>query len=364
MQTPPFSAMFDQWQNYQKSYMDAWKSMAETSIPGQQSGNPWTEAIDKWWQTLSKQSVPAGSQDLFSTLIDQSKTFFNMASTINNSLNDAIKVQGNGGDWEKVITKTFDGLRSTLAAGNSSFPMELWRKFIIEQFQSPGDLIPDFIKQFQNTEKQVLNIPAIGQSREKQEQLQKLTQEMSEYQVACGEYIEVHTKIGNLAVDLLQEKIKAMVSKNEFPDSYRAIYDLWVDCYEEVYADAVMQPEYNKAYSDLVNSLMSVTVTYRELQDDALEACGMPSRREIDTLHRRVHEERREKMKMRAEIQAIKAQLLNVGAGNAAKSESSPKTADSSDSAQEPKAATPRRRTTTRRTSAAAEKSNTTSSSK
>ncbi|MGR9106674.1 MAG: poly(R)-hydroxyalkanoic acid synthase subunit PhaE [Gammaproteobacteria bacterium] len=363
MQTPPLSAVFDQWQKYQKSYLDAWKSMAESSISANPAGNPWTDALERWWLSLSEQSVPAGSKDLFSTLIEQGKTFFNMASSINGSLKDAMNIRSTGGDWEKVIARTFDGLRGTLAAGSSSFPVEMWRKFIIEQFQSPGDLIPDFVKKFQDTEHLLLNMPAVGQSREKQEQLQKLTREISDYRVACGEFIEVQTKIGNLAVDLLQDEIKEMFSKGEYPESYRAIYDLWVDCYEEVYADAVMQPEYNKAYSDMVNSLMNLTVTYRGLQDDALEASGMPSRRELDTLYKRFQEERRERFKMRAEIASLKEQIKQIGEGSSAPSEATTQSPATTEAKSEP-ATPPRRRTSTRRTTVAAEKSTIPSSTK
>ncbi len=346
MQTPPFSAMFDQWQNYQKSYMDAWQSMAESSISGKQPGNPWTDALDKWWQSLSNQTASA-SPNLFSMMLEQSKTFFNMASLINGSLGEAWKVKGKGGDWEKVISKTFDGLRGTLTAGCSTFPVELWRKLIIEKFQSPGDLVPDFIKKLQDKENLILNMPAIGMSREKQEVVQKLAKEVTEYQIACGEFMEVQTKIGNLAVDLMQEEICEMFSAGEYPESYRAIYDLWVDCYEEVYADAVMQPEYNTAYSDMVNSFMSLTLIYRQLQDGTLEACGMPSRRELDTLHRRFQEERREKHKMRSEIEALKEQVKQLEAyatANAAAKNSPPvESASKPAASQRPRGASPRR---------------------
>ncbi|MGH8549870.1 MAG: poly(R)-hydroxyalkanoic acid synthase subunit PhaE [Methylococcales bacterium] len=361
MQTPPFSALFDQWQNYQKSYMDTWQSIAKSSIAGNQPGNPWAEALDKWWKGLSNHTATE-SLDVFSRLVDQSRTFFNMASAIKGSLSEAMNVQSNGGDWEKVISKTFDGLRGTLAAGTSSFPMELWHKFVIERFQSPGDLLPDFIKQFQGTEKQLLSVPGIGPSREKQELLQKLAEQTSEFQIACGEFIEVQIKIGNLAIDLLQKKIIEMFSTNEYPDSYREVYDLWVDCYEEVYADAVMQPEYNTAYSDMVNSLMSVTVTGRELQDDSLEACGMPSRRELDTLHRRFQEERREKHKMRAEMEALKEQVRQLT--ESAKASPEPQPEKPAVAETKPASSTTPRRTTTRRRTSAASKSTSTPSTK
>lgn len=362
MQTPPFTAMFDQWQNYQKSYLDAWRSIAESSISGKQHGNPWTEALDKWWKGLSQQAAPE-SQDFFSMLVDQGKTFFNMASAIRGSLHEAMKVKSNGGDWEKVIRQTFDGLRSTLAAGTASFPLELWHKFVIERFQHPGDLVPDFIKQFQGTERRLMSTPGICLSREKQRKLQKLAEQASEYQIACGEFMEVQSKIVNLAVDLLQKEISEKFSTSEFPDSYRAIFDLWVDCYEEVYADAVMQPEYNTAYSDMVNSLMDLTLTYRELQDDTLEACGMPSRRELDTLHQRFQTERRDKHKMRTEIESLKEQIKQLAASKAVSPEKKPER-PAAEEATQPSPPAPRRPSTRRRSTATAKSTPTTPSTK
>ncbi|MGH8498169.1 MAG: poly(R)-hydroxyalkanoic acid synthase subunit PhaE [Methylococcales bacterium] len=308
MQTPPYSALFDQWQNYQKSYLDAWQAMAESSAPGKSLGSPWNDLLEKWWKTFSTQSAP-GSRDLFSMLVEQGKNFFNVASTLNGSLAEAMKIQTSGGEWEKVISKSFDGLRDSLAAGTSSIPMELWHKFVIDRFQSNGDWMPDFIKQFQDASKQILSMPALGQSREKQEQLQKLATEISQFQTSCAKFSEVQTKIHNLSVDLLQKKVIQKFNNQDYPESYRAIYDLWVDCYEEVYAEAVMQPEYNEAYSQMVNCLMSVTLTYRELQDDLLETCGLPSRKELDTLYRRFHDERRQAKIMRADIQSLKEQI-------------------------------------------------------
>lgn len=352
MQTPPYSAMFDQWQNYQKSYLDAWRSMAESSGPGKMPGNPWSDALEKWWKTFSNQTTPA-SQPLLSRLIEQGQTFFNMASTINVSLSEAMNIRSNGGDWERVISNSFDGLRDSLAAGASSIPVELWHKFVIERFQS-RDLIPDFIKQLQDTSKQILSMPGIGQSREKQERVQKLVKEVSEYQIACGEYMEVQAKIGNLCVDLLQKKVVEKFNDKDYPDSYRAIYDLWVDCYEEIYADAVMQPEYNQAYGDMVNSLMSLTLSYRELQDNTLEAHGMPSRRELDTLHQRFQEERRQKHVMRAEIESLKQQInqLVETTQNTATAAEKPAALDS-----EPRSSGKSRRPSTRRSTPGTENS-------
>ncbi len=361
MPTPPYSAMFDQWENYQKSYLDAWRSMAETAIPGKLPGNPWTDALDKWWQTFSNQSAPA-SQQMFAMLVEQGKTFFNLASTINGPFGEAMKIQSNGGDWENVISKSFDGLRDTLAAGASSIPMELWRKFVTERFQSPEDLLPNFIKQLQDHRNQILSMPAIGQSREKQELLQKLAREVSEYQVACGGYMEVHTKIGKFSVDLLQKKVVEKFNNKDYPQSYRAIYDLWVDCYEEVYAEAVMQPEYNKAYSDMVNALMSLTLSYRMLLDDTLEAQGMPSRRELDTLHRRFQEERRQKHIMRTEIESLKEQMNQLT--EKTRDVAAPVAEKPAESESKPASPKTSRRTSTRRTTAGAGKSTSISSTK
>ncbi len=307
MQTPPLSALFDQWQHYQKAYMNTWQTM-QGSLPGQQPNNPWGTALDNWWQSVSAQTTPQ-TQDLYSILVQQGKSFFDMAGNINGSFNDAFNATGNASEWEDIINQSFDGLRDTLASGSSSVPMDFWKNMVGEQFHSSTNAMPDFLNYMKSSGEQILNAPGVGQNREQQQKMQNLVILAGKFQEASGEYMQVQNKISNLSVDMLQKRVGEMFENKEYPESYRAIYDLWVDCYEDVYAEAVMEPEYNTAYGNMVNSMTAFTKAQREMQDDTLETLGIPTRREVDTLLKRFQEERREKHKMRAEIDELKQQV-------------------------------------------------------
>jgi len=71
------------------------------------------------------------------------------------------------------------------------------------------------------------------------------------------------------------------------------VYDLWIDAAEEGYAEIALSPDFRRVYGDLVNSQMRV----RKLIQDEIEriaiSFGMPSRTELNSVHKRMAEMRR-----------------------------------------------------------------------
>lgn len=308
MQNSPYSSLFDQWQSYQKSYMDTWQSMAGNAAPSNQAANPWSAAMENWWRAASINANPQAN-DMFSMLLDQGKTFFDLSSKLSTTLTDAFNTQDSADEFEKMVSQSFDGLRETLSASASTAPIEFLEKMVGQGWSSNTEFVPKSIEQLQSLSEKMISMPGVGMSREKQEKFQQLAMLSAEYSKAAGEYLKAHNNITAQSVDLLQRRFVEMYERKEQPESCRAIYDIWVDCYEEVYAKEVMKPNYNAAYGDLVNSLMALTKAHREIQDETLETLGMPSRREMDTLLQRFQQERREKSKMRAEIDTLKSQI-------------------------------------------------------
>lgn len=308
MQNFPYPPLFNQWQNYQKSYMDTWQSMAGNGLPQMNSANPWAAAMENWWNTASINAKPQ-AKDMFSMLVDQGKTFFDLSSQLSNTLTEAFKTQDSAAEFEDMVSKSFEGLRENLSASASTAPMEFLENIASQSFFSNGDFIPKMLEQMQSESGKLMSMPGVGMSREKQEKIQRLARLVTEYTQASGEYMNVQNAINKKSVDMLQKRFVEMYERKEQPESCRAIYDNWVDCYEEVYAEEVMKPDYNAAYGEMVNSLMALTKAHREIQDETLEMLGIPSRREVDTLLERFQQERREKHKMRAEIEALKTQI-------------------------------------------------------
>ncbi len=364
MQNSPYSSLFDQWQNYQKSYMDTWQSMTANAMPTMQPANPWSAAMENWWKAASNNAQPQ-TNDIFSMLLDQGKTFFDLSSQLNTTLVDAFNTQDSADDFENMVSKSFEGLKDTLSASASTAPMEFLERMVGQGWSSSTDFVPKSIEQLQSLSEKMISMPGVGLSREKQERFQRLAILAANYNKATGEYLKAHNDISTQSVDLLQQRFVEMYKRKEQPESCRAIYDIWVDCYEEVYAEEVMKPDYNSAYGDMVNALMALTKAHREIQDETLETLGMPSRREMDTLLQRFQQERREKSKMRAEIETLKAQveaLANAKPAPAAKAKTpAAKTrttkATAAKSNTSAAKATAKRRTTTRKKTTTVSKS-------
>jgi hypothetical protein len=79
-----------------------------------------------------------------------------------------------------------------------------------------------------------------------------------------------------------------------------------------VYGEQVMTPEYAKLHGSLVNSLMKLKQCLGHMVDETLGGLNMPTRRELRTLQDRLQESRREAKSMKAEIDLLKEQMIEL----------------------------------------------------
>ncbi|KOR28601.1 hypothetical protein TI03_04360 [Achromatium sp. WMS1] len=112
----------------------------------------------------------------------------------------------------------------------------------------------------------------------------------------------------------MRVKLEELNTKKTVIDSARGVYDLWVSCCEDVYAEQVMTPEYAMLHGRLINSLMSFKHRLTTIVDESLGAMNMPTRAELRTLQDRLQETRRENKKLHQEMAALKQAIaaLNV----------------------------------------------------
>ena len=87
----------------------------------------------------------------------------------------------------------------------------------------------------------------------------------------------------------------------------RELYDLWVECSEEVYAKNVLTDEYAEMHGEMVNALMALKHQGAQMMDDLAGALNMPTRQEMDTIHLRFQTSRRNNQTLRKEVATLKA---------------------------------------------------------
>jgi class III poly(R)-hydroxyalkanoic acid synthase PhaE subunit len=169
-----------------------------------------------------------------------------------------------------------------------------------------------------------LSTPTLGYTRESQEEFQRLGQSVIAYQKAMQEYADVLSGVVRRASELLRDKALERARNGQSFESLRDCYNLWVDCGEEAYSEVSSSSEFTGAQARLVNALMAVKRQEQILMDEWLSALNMPTRRELDTSHRRVHELQRrvwrledasenpELSALRAEVAALREEVQSL----------------------------------------------------
>jgi class III poly(R)-hydroxyalkanoic acid synthase PhaE subunit len=229
--------------------------------------------------------------------------------------------------WE-ALNKTFEDMQRAFsggAFGSGSGADEAWHKMLgfwempLDNWQRmmsslspmmPGDLLRNMPHdQVKQSFDRMLSAPGLGYTREEQAQYQDLMRRGLEYQRALQEYMGFFAKLGVKSVQRLRDLVQARADSGEPIDSARALYDNWVACCEQVYADDVGTPEYARIHGQLVNAQMALKKRMSVMVDETLGAMNMPTRSELRTLQDRMQETRRENKRLRRELDSIKRQL-------------------------------------------------------
>ncbi len=139
-----------------------------------------------------------------------------------------------------------------------------------------------------------LKAPAFGYLREHQEHYQKMALAFLEFQQATKAYNALIMKSSQRSFEILELKLAERSEPGRQIDSVRALYDLWVDSAEEAYAEIALSDEFRKVYGDVVNSQMRVRSQMQQEVERIGVDLGMPTRTELNSVHKRMHDLRRE----------------------------------------------------------------------
>ena len=332
----PFSP--ESWLDAQRKYWDAWMDMTRqaggAAAAGQFPDNPWANALDQWWKAVSPMTGGSAPllQDFFDKLVGMGKSYFSMAERVAAMPGETHKAGDTVSDWLDQMRRACDAWGASLGAQQDpqvrnfmsfwDMPLDTWQRTVSSFSPFPGDFLkavhPEGADAMAGDMREhldrFLSMPGVGYSRESQEQYQQLARLVLDYQKAMQDYAIALSKVGVKSTDRFQEKLAEATASGEPVSSLRAFYDLWVDACEEVYGEFAMTDEYSQMYGEMVNALMAVKHHGSLLVDEMLESMNMPTHREINTLHRRLHEMRRDYRALRSEVEQLRYELQGSSA--------------------------------------------------
>jgi class III poly(R)-hydroxyalkanoic acid synthase PhaE subunit len=336
MSTDSFSTTTD-WLAFQKKYWETFSSLIPSNLspkesespPFDFSKNPWANVLDSWWKNASPTATPS-VQDFFTQLIDQSKSYFQMAEQLNSAFQTASTFNQSVSQWQEALKSMMTGMKDTFSSvlpegektlhnwmGVGELPLDHWQRIASSLSFIPGDFFQDINTMdplrmknaIQGHLDQFISAPAVGHMRERQSLYQELYRLSTNYQTALQAFIQFQNKIGLKSIEQFQGCFSNLEAKGLQLDSMRSVYDLWVDCCEEVYSESVTTNEYVEIHGNLINALMALKQHSRMLVDEILEGFNMPTRQELSVLHNRSQEQWRENKKLRNELMALKEQV-------------------------------------------------------
>ena len=164
----------------------------------------------------------------------------------------------------------------------------------VKGFQQLAEGAAPMLQQMQAEGVSWLKAPAFGYMREHQEHYQKMALAFVEFQQATKAYNALIMKSSQRSFEILENKLADRGEPGRQIDSVRALYDLWVDSAEEAYAEIALSDEFRTVYGDVVNSQMRVRSQMQQEVERIGVDLGMPTRTELNSVHKRMHDLRRE----------------------------------------------------------------------
>ena len=285
----------------------------------------WSQTLDQWWRLVSPQASDPVSE-MFQRIIETGKSFNKLAEqgySLGQTEEGQDPIQSwldnmhkGFEDWSKQISTNkfslFDNKDSSIPEwmGLNKGALEIWDT-VANSIGLGG--VPDIpgLDKSKVELGRLLKSPALGQWREHQQQLQNITQLLIEFQEADQVYKLAFAQMGLRSIEALRQRLSNISSDEDKVSTVREFYDLWVDVNEEIYSEFTMTDEYQVIHGDFVNALMALRKETNALTEKLYKAVNLPTRSELNTINKRLQEQRRENIQLRNEIKKLASQIAS-----------------------------------------------------
>lgn len=354
------------WQALQRQYWNAWTDLTRAQASETpDASTPWHEGLEQWsrmFGNAGKQSEAAerlmSSAKNYLSLIQSMLAFaagkdagaINMSSWLD-AMRGGMSMPGfDPGAFGKMpafdpsmfgkmpgfdasMLDKIPGFDPTLLDNPVAKAMREISGQGVKGFQQLAEGAAPMLQQMQAEGVSWLKAPAFGYAREHQEHYQKMALAFVDFQQATKKYNALIMKSSQRSFEIMESKLGEHSEPGRQIDSVRALYDLWVDAAEEAYAEIALSDEFREVYGEVVNSQMRVRSQMQQEVERIGADLGMPTRSELNSVHKRLHDLRRELRNgregqrdaaddgrdaeiaaMRAEIDDLRRLLQNLGA--------------------------------------------------
>jgi class III poly(R)-hydroxyalkanoic acid synthase PhaE subunit len=173
---------------------------------------------------------------------------------------------------------------------------ELWKLVEAQGSQEPGSpsqALDKGLEQLRNALKEKferLYMPAFGPLHAQQAATERLMSTTLRWQRAASHVGELLSAVATEAVAKLLAALSGPDASGPSVTSLRRLHDLWVECGERAYATAAHSEEFAAAQTELMAAMVEMRFEQRRQIEEWARAFNLPTRAEVDAIHRRLHE--------------------------------------------------------------------------
>ncbi|MBF0323053.1 MAG: class III poly(R)-hydroxyalkanoic acid synthase subunit PhaE [Magnetococcales bacterium] len=246
-------------------------------------------------------------------LMSSNENYIRFAEMFFKGFSQLREMQSAGGNWKEALDKTIDQLKGLFTAplggkalgegmmGYLGQSMEAWNRLASTALQLPENPFQNLMgpnlfagtKMAREQLEKVIGLPAIGPNPDVQQKYKEWALMGLQFQDAMEQYMAHLGKVGPAALDKLKARLLSMAEKNEKIETLKDLFSVWVDAADSAYADMTNTKEYRDANANMVHALMRLKIQGQSIMDDRMESMNLPSRRELNTTHKRVIELKR-----------------------------------------------------------------------
>ena len=189
--------------------------------------------------------------------------------------------------WQALATAYFEGMMQ-FAQGSIAAPSKIGEELVQAWHRSAfgGDAGDGAAA---NPWSELLQrLPALGLLREHADAWRELSAAQAECQRLEQDLRAVLHRVQTDALAMLQRRVQERAKTSEPVATYRDLYDLWVDCGEQVYAEVAHSEAYSRLQAELGNAAMRLRARQQTLLEHLLQQFDLPTRSELNSLHRTV----------------------------------------------------------------------------
>lgn len=310
------------WFDNSKQYWDGWfesqrKTMGEQMNAFSGMQGQWGQFFSQWQNMLGGREAQPGADAFRLFFVKTGENFINMMEQFYQAAGQSRTPEEATKDWIGAMQKFFE---TSLMTASQPYDPAAFYKNMMESMTNAGPAFwttafknPFLGQKWDHNPTGYLfdpfgfyaSLPGIGYTREKQEHFNKLYRLFVEYEGAMRRYNAEMIKVGLQALHHFQEYLRKPAAEAPPLTSLKEIYVKWVDVCEGVYADYALSDDYTHLYGEVVNALMAFKKQLHLIADDMVEQLNLPTRAEIDSLHKRVHELRRDNIELRKELNGL-----------------------------------------------------------